>query len=217
MVQESDRTAIRLQVFRLKSDTSFHVRILSMSYGGCMTHWKGSAQSGRSFYCSPRDCKLCCSDRNRTWKGYFAGEVYDTVKRWWVPFCVELTEAVELDLRHRFGRGQTWTFSRAAQVSKKKTPVKAVLLEERDPAAMPPAFDFLPVLRTLYHTTEIELDVASPVPDRIYVEPTAGDAPGARQKVETGPTDVRVCGPKPSIADAMRRRPAGGNGQHDPK
>jgi hypothetical protein len=198
-----------LQVFRVGEGITAKIRTLSLSYGGLMTHWRG----GRSVYCDPSDCKICKVDANRTWKGYFAGEVYDPAKKWWMPFVVELTEASELDLRHRFERGQTWTFSRAKQQSKKRTPVRATLLEFVNPESLPNAFDFLPVLRTMYHSPAVELSTENPVPDRIFVEPTAGDAPGSTLTAEVSPSPVEFRKPAESVREGVRRQEIERNGR----
>lgn len=165
--------SFRLVVFRIAEGSSWHVRTLSDAYGGLLTHWK----AGRSMMCEGKDCRLCRADGNTIWKGYFAAEIWDGKNRWWSPTIVELTEACELDLRHRFQRGQVWLFRREKSATKKKTPIMASLVKESVQEELPAAFDLHAVLRTVYHVPSIDLTHKNPMPDRVMVSPSRGAGP----------------------------------------
>lgn len=192
----------RLAVTRIKEGQKLHVRSLVDAYGGLMTHYKG-----RSVYCDRNnECRLCRTHPDRIWKGYFAAEAWDPVHKWWVPTVMELTERCELDLRHRFARGQTWLFSRAEQVSAKKTPVVASLFEEHDPASVPLPFEIYGALRILYHVQHIDLTTKNPLPDMVFVEPTRdtgpapagmGEKPGDKRTFAELEAEMRSKGWKP--------------------
>ena len=184
----STTTVSRLAVLRIDPGQKVHVRSLSDGYGGLLTHFRG-----RSIYCEGEaDCRLCRTHPDTCWKGYFAGEAWDTRRGWWLPVVMELTESCELDLRYRFSRGQVWLFSRAAQTGKKKTPVSAALIEELDPESLPASFEVYAVLRTLYHVRNISLTTPNPLPDRVMVEPTAGPGPASFTAKDATPVDPRT-------------------------
>jgi hypothetical protein len=167
---------IVLEVLRVAHGQKVAVRSLVSEIGGLLTHWKVHSQ-----YCDQTtNCRHCRSGTPTQWKGYFAGEGWDAVRKWWVPCVVEVTENCELHMRHRLQRGQTWELSRPPRVKERvPEPLEAMLIEECDPDGLPSAFDLYGVLRTLYHVNHISLTTPNPLPDRTIVEPTAGPEPGS--------------------------------------
>jgi hypothetical protein len=111
------------------------------------------------------------------WKGYLSVETWHAAKRLWLPTVLEVTEHCELDLRDHYQRGQVWEVSRAKEVTKKKQPVRATLLEQCDEKTFPQPHDLLPVLRTIYHHLQISLEHENPMPGRVMVEPSTGAPP----------------------------------------
>lgn len=167
----------RLRVWRCEVNELAIVRLLSDDYGGMMTHY----YRGHSQYCAGEKCNPLMHKSQITWKGYCAAEMYieptGKKKGVWRPICLELTEHCELDMRGKFARGQLWQISRPHEPDKRNPPIYAALLEERDPAAMPKAFDYKPVLQTMYHTIHLDLTVKNPLPPRVFVYDSEGDAP----------------------------------------
>ena len=172
----------RLEILRIKEGYRWAVRSLAPVYGGLFTHWVGNRDHGRSFLCEGEDCKRCRNGLDLTWKGYYAGEAWHQAERYWLPCVVELTESAELDVRGRFGRGVVFTFNREKQTGKKREPVHACFVEIVPEAELPPCFDVEPVLRSVYHVRAVDLSIKNPVPDRIFIEPTQGGAPGSYKK-----------------------------------
>lgn len=165
-----------LKVFRVDPGQTVTVRMLSKSYGGLFTHWA----RGRSHYCNPDGCDGTLHKTERFWKGYAAADIWNRQRALWFPVVLEITEHTELDLRQVYKRGQVWELERPAQAKSKKGPVRAWLIESRDPAQVPPAHEIVPVLRHLYHVDCIDLESSNPMPDRVYVEPSADPGPAAR-------------------------------------
>lgn len=162
-----------LRVFRVEPGTTCIARTLSDQYGGLFTHYV----RGRSHLCIGEDCQPLIHKTDRYWKGYAAVEIWEQARRVWTPWCLEITEHLELDLRGLFRRGQVWEFWRDGQTGKKATACQAKLLEERDPEKFPKAFDFVPVLKHLYHVPAINLQAKNPLPPRVIVEESEGDGP----------------------------------------
>jgi hypothetical protein len=175
--------AVPLRVLRVKAGEKFHLRALDSIYGGIFTHFV----RGRSAYCAGDECFPANHRTERFWKGYSAVEVYDRVTDMWVPWVLEITEALELDFRDRWARGVTWAIERMPEATKKKMPLKAELIEVNDPATLPPCFDIIPCLLTLYHATRLQLDQKNPLPARTVLQPTKGAPPpgfGSRKATE---------------------------------
>lgn len=171
----------RLRVFRIDPGTQWYVRVLSPEYGGLFYHWVGRGKYGRSHYCQGPDCSPTLHKGRRYWKGYAAVEVWVEAESHWVPTVLEITEHLELDLRGRWKRGQTWILSRAEETAGKPAPVVGQLSEENPPGSVPPSFDVKPALQMLYHEERIHLGEPNPLPARQYVSPTAGPRPKALQ------------------------------------
>jgi hypothetical protein len=105
------------------------------------------------------------------------------VQQWFQPRAVwftavfEISEHCELDFRGRWKRGQLWNVKREPQTGRHKSPVCARLESEVHFGGLPLPFDFVPLLRTLYHVASINGWCKNPMPARIMVEPTCGEPP----------------------------------------
>jgi hypothetical protein len=180
--QSENRNAasVRLEITRLKAGQILSVQFLSPRYGGLYTHWT----RGRSQACRGADCVPAVHKGEQIWKGYVASAVWvDSVKRWH-PTVFEITEALELELRGHYARGQIWRLIREPEGKKKRSPVRGKLLETRDERETPPAFDIIPALVVLYHWPELALDAESRLPTPVCVVPSAGRAPAATTQAE---------------------------------
>lgn len=173
-----------LRVFRLKPGERCTVRTLSESYGGLFTHFV----RGRSVYCDPTNCNPANHRTGRFWKGYAAAEVWMKPEGLYVPVVLELTEALELDVRGRWKRGQLWELSREKQVGRRHPPIVGVLLGDA-PGPLPPAFDCFDVLTHLYHADGIQLEEENPMPPRVMVKASVGAPPPAAPKNGTHAPD----------------------------
>jgi hypothetical protein len=179
---EKPKLVFSLRVKRVEPGDNFFVRLLSREYGGMFTHY----YQKRSYFCPGDSCK--CPVHNNpqsfTWKGYCAAELYDDVSKLWCPIVLEITERLEQDFRHRFARGQVWNLFRYA-AKKTGEPVMGTLHEKQDEAQLPPSFEILPVLRTMYHWNGImPLTAKNPLPDRVLVQPSQGCAPLALEPTQ---------------------------------
>lgn len=165
--------AIRVAVLRLKVGQQVYVRLLTDEYGGCMTHYT----SKQSKYC-PGDDSTCSYHRIQpTWKGYAPCIAWDAKQKLWLPFVLELTCSLELDMRDRFARGQEWRIYREEVPKKKEPPYIGELIGEVDGAELPDAFEIEPVLCNMYNISSINLDVPNPMPARVFVAPIAAAEP----------------------------------------
>jgi hypothetical protein len=162
---------VQIEVVRVQAGASALFRILSPSYGGLFTHFKG-----RSKYCPGEDfCLLHKMDR--IWKGYCAAEWWLEKEKVWRPCVLEITESLELDMRGKFGRGQVWEVYREQRTSKKAPQVMGKLHETVDVSRLRPPFDVVPVLRALYHSDVIDLSKKNPCAPRLLAEDVSDDPP----------------------------------------
>lgn len=173
-----------LRVFRVEEGTTSHVRTLSQSYSGLFTHF---VRGQGSKYCRGDKCDTITHKLDRVWKGYAAVEVWNVSAENWMPAALEISEALELDFRGLWRRGQEWELFRdfPQGKKKKKQPVIGKLHKEHDPASMPPTFDFRPVLLHLYHVEIIQLGDDNPMPPRIIIADSVGEAPAAIQGIRS--------------------------------
>jgi hypothetical protein len=184
---QSPLAAMRaLRTLSVASGATYHVMFLADTYGGCFTHYKK-----KSHYCKGNECPAWlhnCGDT--TWKGYAPVVVWNAAKNVWMPWVLEMTESLEVDLRGIVRRGQVWEIWRNP-LGKKSTPVECKLLEDdRDAKRIPPVFDIVPVLRGLYHLTQIDLSQKNPMPPRTLVCDIAGDGPAVLQVGPATETDA---------------------------
>ncbi len=162
-----------LKIDRVAAGESMIVRMLSTDYGGLFTHWV----RGRSQYCGGKECNPINHKLGRVWKGYCAAEKYCKVTKKWLPICLEITEGLELDFRTIYTRGQLWEIWRDMPTEKKQPPTQGKLLEDRGIDSCPPAFDYRPCLMHLYHIEYVDLTSPNPLPPRIILGASEGDAP----------------------------------------
>lgn len=171
-----------VSVFRIDEGSCCFVRLLSEQYVGCFTHY----YRGASRYCAGKECRdVMHKSTDKTWKGYAAVEIHEAGTTW-VPFVLELSECLELDMRGRFRRGQVWKILRDQGDGRKPMPMRGILHEDRDPDSFPPAFDIRPVILRLYHVEKIDLSVKNPMPPRIVLGKSQ-DAPPAPEKAAASP------------------------------
>jgi len=177
------RPVIALRVFRQQLGQTDHVRLLSPTYGGLFTHWI----KGRSQYCDPNGCQHGCPKTPQVWKGYAAADVYDVNAKLWMPICLELSEALELDFRGQWERGQIWKISRPIATSCKRVPRFGVMVESHPESCLPQEFNYLPCLLNMYHVFAIDLTFKNPLPPRVLVSAAAGPAPGEKPQAPIVP------------------------------
>lgn len=174
---------VAIKVLRIEPGHTAYVRTLSTEYGGIMTHWF----KGRSHFCCGANCDATMHKTKRYWKGYTPVELYSEADGLWYPWVLEITEHLELDFRGRFDRGQVWELFRY-EAKTIGEPVRGVLHETVDLDKLRPAFDIVPILKTMYHWLEpMPITVKNPLPGRTIAEPTQGDAPA----ILTGQAPVR--------------------------
>jgi len=178
MEPDTRRTGV-LRVFRVEEGATVHARTLSDGYSGLFTHYV----KGRSVYCQGDKCEAQVHKADKVWKGYAAVELWDSSCKKWNPVVLEISESLELDLRGLWRRGQVWEFYRELPTKKKSMPIMGKLLEERDAAAFPLAFDFKAVLLHLYHVHAIHLGTLNPMPPRVIVTQSDGDGPAILAEV----------------------------------
>jgi len=171
-----------LRVFRIEPGQTIIVRALSKRVEGLATHYA----RGKSEYCNPDGCPVSLHKEKRFWKGYAAVELWFERPGVWAPYVLEVTEALELDFRGKWARGQLWQIDRLPVTTKNKPPVTGLLLEERDPDSFPPAFEILPTVARLYHA-DVAFGIPSWIPDRTIVGLTHDEGPKAL-KTQDGQT-----------------------------
>lgn len=162
-----------LENFRLMPGQSAFIRILSDKYTGLFTHYHHK----RSVYCPGAQCTCPLGKVDRTWKGYCAVEVGKAGSPIWMPYCLEITESLELDFRHVFARGQVWEIFRTAKIDGKQPAYQGRLHDTLPAAKLRQPFNIMPVIMALYHRQDIDLAYASPIPDRVFVELSEDEAP----------------------------------------
>lgn len=168
-----------LELLRVDAGEQHVVRVLSVvgdRIMGCLTHW----DRRQSFYCGPH-CPAKRHCLQTQWKGYLSVERWEHTAKAWFPWVLEVTEAAELDMRGQVGRGQVWLLNRALDEKGHKAPVRATLTEQLQPEAVSLAFGMDAVLWRVYRDTRVELTVANPMPDRVWVEPVQGAPPACMQ------------------------------------
>ena len=197
---EGVRSQVRIEVTRVKSGSELYVRTLSESYSGLMTHFLQLSQ----YHDPDEKCPWCSYRAPLAWKGYFAAELWDVPRKLWVPTVFELTESSELDLRGVYARAQVWRFKRPPDSKRgralKRYPTVGVLQENLDGSKLTPAFDVLPVLRTMYHCPTLHLGIENPTAERIFASPVEGAPPAAFARSSEAPA-----GNNESIKDFARR------------
>jgi hypothetical protein len=140
---------------------------------GLITHWSAK----QSFACPGDDrCAPAIHRCRSLWKGYAAVECWQFDVSAWIPAVLEVTENLEEQLRGMRLRGQVWSLERSG-TKKKGDPVNGLFLETRKAELVSPAFDIVPALQRLYHTSELKLDVPNPTPSQLLLPPVLRPGP----------------------------------------
>lgn len=180
---ESDRRVpgplCRVEVYNVKEGDPIFVRMLGETYRGLFTHYF----RGKGHLCEGKEhCNTNVHKEPLTWKGYVAGQLFVPDRKLWMPVCLEITEALELEMRDNFRRGQTWELWRAPLPDKKNPQVQGKRHDDPPAANLPPAFDITPILRTLYHRQTLPGHIPNPMPPRVVLESMEGEGPQALQE-----------------------------------
>lgn len=162
-----------LEKYRIQPGENVFCVPLADKIPGVFTHYV----RGRSLFCAGKDCNPMFHKTDKIWKGYLPVLIHITATKIWKPFCLEVTEHLELDMRHILRRGQTWEIFRLQIGDGKKPAVEGKLHDDPIKENLPKAFDVLPVVRNLYHLFDIELTQKNPLPDRVMVEEFEMDQP----------------------------------------
>lgn len=182
-----------LRVFRVDLAQSWAVWMLGNQYHGLFTRWVGTRANGRGHYVPREEW----GEPKLIWKGYASALVWKNHEKHWLPVCFEITERCELDLRDRYARGQIWQISRAARQKKNDNPpVRAQLLESKQPNETPPELDLVPCLRNVYHVAEIDLSAQNPLPPITMVEPYIPPPRAEKTSDNAAPNKAPVIPPK---------------------
>jgi hypothetical protein len=167
-----------VEVLRLAEGGGIYFRPLCQSYKGLYTHWI----KGRSELCDGSKCGADCKKFRKVWKGYAAIDYWLESKKLWIAAVLEITEAMDLDLKELWKRGQVWLLRRGHRVKGKHPPRSATLIEEVELSTLPHEFDIIPCLKNLYHSFEIDLSHDNPMPRKTLLPPEQGAAPGAKAR-----------------------------------
>ncbi len=162
-----------LRVIRVEPGEHLTMRTVSEEYKGLLTHWV----RGRSILCEGEQCPTVQHRSGCYWKGYALVQQWFQPRTCWYTAVLEISEHCELDFRDRWKRGQLWSIKRDPQTGRHKSPICARLESQVHFGGLPLQFDFTPILRTLYHVATINGWCKNPMPSRILVEPSYGDAP----------------------------------------
>lgn len=199
-----------VSILKIDANSVYRVRLLAYTSRGTFYHWTpvpGRKGKERSRLCS-NDPATCPNHKlERYWHSYQCVEVLGPGGTLWYPMVLEVSEHLELDFRGRACRGQVWDVARPEKKVGKRSAVNGVLIEQRDPALLPAAFDVQPVLRTVYHCDDVPLTQANPLPPRVILAPTPEPAPPPAA-AETPPL-------RESLTEAEREHPpANGKAVH---
>lgn len=155
----------RLEVYRIPAITSMVCLTVSKRVLGCLSHYKGT-----SIYCRGKDCPSSVHAVDATWKGYIGVQVFLRDANTWRPYVLEVSENLELDMRGLYGPNQVWEIYRLPGRKKHGGKLEGKMLEDRGEDGALPVFDILPPVRTMYHATDLVLNVENPMPDRVVVK-----------------------------------------------
>ncbi len=140
---------------------------------GLLTHWT----SGRSHACpGVSKCPVTIHRGRTVWKGYSPVRKWNPVQSTWTAAVLEITEALEEQLRGRELIGEMWHLMRSSH-TKKSAQVTGVFYARRLEEALLKPFDIIAPLQRLYHTTELELGATNQLPAKIMVEPVVCQGP----------------------------------------
>jgi hypothetical protein len=109
------------------------------------------------------------------WKGYAPCRHWDNRLTRWSPAVLEVTECLEETLRGRSLTGEVWLLSREGG-RKRSGKVCGAFMERKQDPQLVATFDVRPPLFRLYHTTELALGIANPLPPKLVLPQV--DLPG---------------------------------------
>lgn len=167
----------RLQVHRVTEGVKTIALTISEEIRGLRTHRVGNNKKVSEYCAGDRDCPAVWHKLPSMWKGYIVAGIWQQEGNLWKPAVLEITEGLEVDMRHIYQAGQQWELFRPAPQGKKQFPVSGVLLSEGHPVPPAKQFDPIAVLRTMYHAPRLVLDQDNDMPDRQIVELFAGPMP----------------------------------------
>jgi len=153
-------SALPVRLLRLADGQSKLLLALSDTILGFAGHW--DAKTFQSCRGRQGRCKWCPGPTS--WRGYFAALAWDGEEQRWQPVGVEVSEAVEATMREQFRRGTRWHLQKPWPVRKRKQPVIATLRGAHEDPGLAAAFDFLPLVRSLYQDPDLLLDIPNPKP-----------------------------------------------------
>lgn len=177
----------QITLYRVQGAEAIFIKTLTEDYRGLFTHYKRP----ESLVCTGENCRHALHGIKRVWKGYVPILINIPKTPRWVPYCFEITEHLELDLRGVWARGQTWEIYRDVDKKSKNGPVHGKLHADATPENLPAPFNIVPCLRAVYHTDVIDLCHKSPLPPRVYIEAVEMPAPEVTKpnKVQELPDD----------------------------
>lgn len=195
-----------VRLLRLKKGERRLLLALSEAILGFMGHWDGKYFQS----CRQRQgrCKWCPG--LTAWRGYVAALVWADSAARWEPFGVELSDRDELALRDQYRAGTRWSLFRPWPVRTVNQRLQVSLRGAHESAELPPPFDFLPLLRSLYQDPDLLLDLPNPLPAETVVRYAQPEAPAEAQ----APPEVAPEGPLPRMLDEVNRRFGPGNGKN---
>lgn len=140
---------------------------------GLLTHWA----SGRSQACPGAGKCPPNFHRSRTvWKGYAPVRRWQPVQAAWCAAVLEVTEALEEQLRGRELCGEMWHLMRSLN-GKKSGAVGGIFYSRRTEAALLKNFDVVAPIQRLYHTLDLEFGAVNALPAKILEVPVTCDGP----------------------------------------
>lgn len=159
---------------------------------GLITHH----HSGRSYGCpGEEDCPSTLHRSRTLWKGYAPCRTWAVRLERWCPAVLEVTECLEETLRGRHLAGEVWMLTREGARRRSGKVLGAYLERKRDEELLEP-FDVRQPLYRLYHTLELRLGVANPLPAKLVLP--AISAAGPTLPTAARPADI------PSVTEAQR-------------
>lgn len=158
---------------------------------GLLYHWHDKVP----WYCPPdRPCLKAVHEKRQFWHGYLPILEREDTASLWIPSVLEVTPALELDMRGRTSRGAWWSVSRRA-TRKRTAAVTGTYLGQWNAAELPPAHRIGGCVATIYGEKEVDLSTPNPMPDRVPVDTVQlGDAPkrvGAEADEPLPATEIR--------------------------
>jgi hypothetical protein len=113
---------------------------------------------------------------------------------------LEITESLEEVLRGRNLRGEMWHVCRAAS-HKKSAQVTGIFYSVREEPELLVSFDVVAPIQRLYHSTDLDLGIANPLPAKVMVPSVSCAGPTPQQ--ETSRADEKP--PTPEQVEALRQ------------